>query len=351
MRLKLKKSIVLCLICTLLLGMMGMDVSAADITYVYDDVGTMYALVNNFRQSGEGWYYNEGNQKVEGQSLAPLAYDYNLEKLAMQRAAELVANYAHRDLNSEISALGMNSWAENIAWGESYLGTANSIFTEWCEDTKDYNGQGHRRNMLSVDYPTTSIGIGHVKASNGRDYWVQVFGSGSGGGSRVDLNGTTSTPTQPEVPTYNVIEGSDAVWTMGSNSPMVMRIDADFSKFSGITINGVGVDPSDYDAWSGSTVISIKPEYMAILEPGYYTCRVSYTDGGYADVDFSVQAAADTSGNNDTGNTQNTSTATTPNNTRSPQTGDSTTGMIVVFLMLAAVSGVTVCLISRKKVR
>ena len=77
MKLRVKKSIVLCLICTMLLGMMGMEASAADITYIYDDVGTMYNLVNNFRQSGEGWYYNESNQKVAAQALQPLAYDYN----------------------------------------------------------------------------------------------------------------------------------------------------------------------------------------------------------------------------------------------------------------------------------
>lgn len=34
MKLKLKKSIVLCMICTMLLGMVGIDASAADITYV-----------------------------------------------------------------------------------------------------------------------------------------------------------------------------------------------------------------------------------------------------------------------------------------------------------------------------
>lgn len=362
MKLRLKKSIVFCLICTMLLGMMGMDASAADITYIYDDAGTMQSYVNSFRQSGEGWYYDQNNQKVAGQVLSPLSYDYNLENLAMKRAAELVSSYGHRDISAEMAALGMTCWGENIAWGESYLGTADSIFTAWREEKEMYDGQGHRRNMLSVGIPYTSIGVGHVRA-NGVDYWVQIFGSGNGGGSRVDLNGSTSTPPaeqQPEVPKYNVIEGTDTVWVKSSGAPLVVKIDADAANFSGVVINGVVVDPSNYEVTSGSTIITFKPEYMNLLDAGYYTIRVNYKDGGYAEIPFSVDTTTSTETNasnsqNNTTGTQNTTTTTTTttttNNTRSPQTGDSTSGMIVVFLMLAAVSGVAVCQISRKKVR
>ncbi len=388
MNLKLKKSIVLCLICTMLLGMMGMETSAAGITYVYDDVGSMYNLVNNFRQSGQGWYYNQSGQTVEGQQLQPLAYDYNLEKIAMIRAAELVQSFSHTRPNGQAStsmvmSLGMSCGGENIAQGTGSLGTADSIFTAWREENENYNGQGHRRNMLSVDAPFTSIGIGHVRA-NGTDYWVHIFGSGSGGGSREDLNGTGSapsdpetpaepeTPTQPETPQYPVLEGSNAVWSKDSGSAMVMRIDADYSKFTGITINGVDIDPGYYDSWSGSTVISLKPEFLSALAEGQYTCRVNYNDGGYADVSFTVNATAgtpgDTTGSPDnTDSTQNgasgsqTNTNGTSNTTsasqyavKSPQTGEhtasSTACMIVMFLMLTSIGCAAVRQMSAKKI-
>ena len=373
MKLRVKKSIVLCLICTMLLGMMGMEASAADITYIYDDVGTMYNLVNNFRQSGEGWYYNESNQKVAAQALQPLAYDYNLEKIAMIRAAELVQSYSHtrpngQDVSGLVFGLGMHMSGENIAWGESYLGTAESIFTAWREEDQAYAGQGHRRNMLSAAIGYTSIGIGHVRA-NGKDYWVQVFGDGSGGGSREDLNGTTSTPTEPSTPTtpdtpatqYPVLEGANTVWAKSSGSPLVVRIDADITNFSGIVINGVVVDPSNYEVTSGSTIVTFKPEYMNLLSAGNYTMRVNFKDGGYADVPFTVDTTTSTdtdasNSQNSTAGTQNNAagtqnTTTTANNTRSPQTGDSTSSMTVVFLMLAAACGTAGCQISRKKGR
>lgn len=373
MKLKLKKSIVLCMICTMLLGMVGIDASAADITYVYGDVGTMHSLVNSFRQSGEGWYWDANGQKVAGQAKAPLAYDYNLEKIAMIRAAELVQSYSHtrpngQDVSGLVFGLGMSMAGENIAYGDGGLGGAESIFTLWREENQNYNGQGHRRNMLSVDVPFTSIGVGHVQA-NGRDYWVQVFGSGSGGGSREDLNGSGSAPSdqpqqpdqpqKPEVPVYPVLEGANATWAKSSNSPMVIKIDADVSKFAGVVINGVTVDPANYEVTSGSTVITFKPEYMQLLSAGNYTCRVSYTDGGYADVPFKVDATTGTqtppsNDQNTAGGTQNNASGSQNNAAstttgRSPQTGDTSADMSLVFLMFAAAGCMAVCLISKKK--
>ena len=42
---------------------------------------------------------------------------------------------------------------ENIAWGESYLGTPGAIVTAWM------NSPGHRDNILSSDYDEIGIGI------------------------------------------------------------------------------------------------------------------------------------------------------------------------------------------------
>ena len=42
---------------------------------------------------------------------------------------------------------------ENIAWGESYLGTPGAIVTAWM------NSPGHRENILSSDYDEIGVGI------------------------------------------------------------------------------------------------------------------------------------------------------------------------------------------------
>ena len=61
--------------------------------------------------------------------------------------------------------------AENIAVGYA---TKEDVFEGWQETNENYNGQGHRRSMLSPEY--NYIGIGHVYY-NGYHYWVQEFSS------------------------------------------------------------------------------------------------------------------------------------------------------------------------------
>jgi len=53
---------------------------------------------------------------------------------------------------------------ENIALGQQDPG---SVMTSWM------NSQGHKENILNVNY--TEIGVGVAKGSNGNIYWVQQF--------------------------------------------------------------------------------------------------------------------------------------------------------------------------------
>ena len=64
---------------------------------------------------------------------------------------------------------------------KSYKGLI-SVFIDWREDDDDYEGQGHRRNMLSADFD--AIGMGHVY-SNGVHYWAMELGNVSSAGDAV----------------------------------------------------------------------------------------------------------------------------------------------------------------------
>ena len=105
-----------------------------------------------------------------------MQYDYDLEKTAMQRAAEIAIIYSHTRPNNKdtFSAFYENSVyytyaGENIAAG---YGTADSVNDGWREDNELYAGQGHRRNMLNSKF--NCVGIGHVYY-NGFHYWVENF--------------------------------------------------------------------------------------------------------------------------------------------------------------------------------
>lgn len=149
-----------------------------NVTYGQTEARGMLSMVNSFRTGSEAWYYNSENAKINLSGLSTLTYDYDLEKVAMLRAAEIAYYYSHTRPNGMdcITAYGekgysSSAFGENIAYG---FDSASSVFDAWKESNEDYNGQGHRRNMLSSSYST--IAVGHV-VYEGVHYWVQEFGN------------------------------------------------------------------------------------------------------------------------------------------------------------------------------
>lgn len=138
-------------------------------------------LVNDFR-TGNPWYWNSRNtKKVKAKGLKKLKYDYGLEKVAMQRAAEIAIKYSHQRPNGKMCfsaydalKVDANPAGENIAYGMNMMSTAKVANSEWREDKEKYNGQGHRRNMLGSQY--TGIGVAHVIVGSNH-YWVEEFGT------------------------------------------------------------------------------------------------------------------------------------------------------------------------------
>ena len=147
------------------------------ITYGQTEARSMLDMVNSFRTGSDAWYLNEDNAtKTYCKGLPKLTYDYQLEKVAMIRAAEVAVAYGHTrpnltDCFTAYTEQGYSHFGagENIAAGQR---TAEIVYTDWREDNEDYNGQGHRRNMLDADF--NRIGIAHVMLG-GVHYWVQEF--------------------------------------------------------------------------------------------------------------------------------------------------------------------------------
>ena len=149
------------------------------VKYGQTEARTILDMINEARtDSSYAWYWNKDDTtKTYCENLQPLQYDYDLERAAMQRAAEIAVIYDHRrpDDRDTFTVYGENSvtsytrMGENIAAGYE---TAASVNYGWREDDEPYGGQGHRRNMLSDKF--NCVGIGHVYYG-GTDYWVENF--------------------------------------------------------------------------------------------------------------------------------------------------------------------------------
>ena len=232
------------------------DVINAEIqvTYHQSEARSMLSLVNNFRKSNDAWCWNENNTSKDKYSgLSNLVYDYDLEKIAMQRAAEIVVKFDHNRPNGEEcwSAYPSGSYyacCENIAAGQR---TAEEVFTDWREDNEYYNGQGHRRNMLNGI--VTSVGIACAEY-NGRKYWVQEF--------RAPTHNTTPTAANDSASNVKInIKNSDIVYSSASAS--VKRFDLAFGETAELPV--VTAEIILADTWPDNMKIKceISPEWTS----------------------------------------------------------------------------------------
>jgi len=158
------------------------NIAYYSLTFTYDQSSAreMLSPLNQWR-TAENWYWNSDNTtqtEISAGKLGSLKWDYNLERIAMQRAYEIVLLAEHKRPNGEsvfsITVNGVSSSAENIACGTlDSLDTYEKALEAWKENDCDYAGQGHRRNMLNSGFK--AIGIAHVVVGNSH-YWVQEFG-------------------------------------------------------------------------------------------------------------------------------------------------------------------------------
>ena len=197
---------------------------------------TMLKKVNDFRLNkvtstdppsqylGEqawAWNYEYKNGQIHYfkqaySSLKAYTYDYELEQIAMQRAAEIAVYYGNdhtRPNNTSWrTAHTVYNPATKVSIGENIFATTNCdvmesinyAFDWWLESDDPYEGQSHRRNLLgvSVDTPFVSTAFACFEV-NEVFYWVELFRS-------VNVN-PNATSVSIERTTKNVILSDDFI--------------------------------------------------------------------------------------------------------------------------------------------
>lgn len=135
------------------------------------------------------------NEQRVANGLTPLAAQDELTQASMDYSALMVDEqfFAHESPEGTVLAQrltdagylgGDGAWVvgENIAWGESYLGSPGAIVAAWM------NSPGHRVNILSPDYDEIGIGIAvgvPTSTSDGGTYTTD-FGHRDNGDSGID---------------------------------------------------------------------------------------------------------------------------------------------------------------------
>ena len=89
---------------------------------------------------------------------------------------------------------------------------------------------------------------------------------------------------------YEVTEGANQEYTITKNNEAKFKINADFRLFDDgkVYVDNELVDPKNYTAESGSTIITLKKEFVDTLSVGEHTLKVLFNDGGEAITTFNV---------------------------------------------------------------
>lgn len=138
--------------------------------------------------------------------------------------------------------------------------------------------------------------------------------------------GTIDSGFQPAITT-----GADT-WQEGSKDGLSFTSNADFADFIKVQVDGKDLAPSNYTVKEGSTIVTLKAEYLETLSAGKHTLAI-VSDTGTATAEFTIEAAS-----------------ADDNTTVVPPTGDNSNVDLWIALMLVSVCGISMATVySRRK--
>lgn len=148
-------------------------------------------------------------------------------------------------------------------------------------------------------------------------------------------------------------EWTDASYTAGQGTPFVLVCNGAAEEFQYLEIDGRRVPESRYRVENGSTILSLRPEYMDQLSAGVHTAEMFYTVGS-ACWEFRVTAktaAGETTGNSRPAgeNTESGKNTTQATATSAAKTADDSPLLLSAAGMLLALAAASGCVVMLRR--
>lgn len=191
----------------------------------------------------------------------------------------------------------------------------------------------------------------------------------------------SQTTTDPAAVQYKIIEGADSTWKQNTGGNLVIRGDGEVAKFQNVKVDGAVIDAKNYTVTEGSTVITLKADYLKTLSVGKHTFEIVWTDGSAGTSLTIVKNTTDNKDNTKKDNTDNKSQKKTTKtkktdtkkkstdtkkkttdtkekaadtkkdnqNVTAPSTGDNTNLMLLTILLMASLACLTGGRLSKKE--
>lgn len=223
---------------------------------------------------------------------------------------------------------------------------SKSIHCRNCEEVKDskvIEASGHTLGDWIIDKPAT------VETAGSRHKECETCGAIL---EKEEIK-------KLELPAYKIIDDAESTWTQNTNTDgsLVIRGDGAIAKFKEVRVDGLVIDVKNYTVTEGSTIITLKTEYLKTLPAGKHTFEIAWTDGSAATY-FTVAGSTTEEDNKLEDNTIDDKKAEDNNveNSRSDvdsnaslKTGDTTDIRLWLILLMSALTIMTGLTVKSKR--
>ena len=132
---------------------------------------------------------------------------------------------------------------------------------------------------------------------------------------------------------YDILDGANSSWTQNTDGSLSIRGSGTFSKFVGVKVDGTLVDGKNYTVKEGSTIVTLKTDYLNTISVGIHTFEILWTDGS-ASTTFAIKEDTSEDGNQ---------------KDDVPKTGDNSNLALWLTLLVVSLAGFSGMLVKNKR--
>ena len=216
------------------------------------------------------------------------------------------------------------------------------------------NGKGFV-DITGADKASYTTGVVDMLCNGYKYQCVISNAAGSVTTNAATLTVTESTTPSPDPVSYKILDGANSSWTENTDGSLTIRGNGEMEKFQNVKVDGKIIDKKNYTVTKGSTIITLKADYLKTLATGDHTFEIVWTDGS-ATTKFAVakNKSGDNNKNNNNNNKKNNSnnaknnqtTQNNPTDTKkkeqsvtAPKTGDTSDMTLWTTLLIVSFAG------------